>query len=395
MIGGQPFQTVEGAPTGAVFSGIAGQFLVGTTATDDARHVELRLRERGREDPRLERRVDGRARDRAEQRPVRSTRASRSRTPTPAARGSTRPTSRNARVDVFDGSWHTVNDPGAFVDPHMKHHYAPFGIQTIGDARLRQLREAGPALRRRAARKGRGFVDAYDLHGQLPRAASRSAGSSTHRGASRSAPAGFGRFGGDLLVGNFGDGQINAYEEKDNGHFEHRGTLKDADGKKLAIDGLWALEFGNSGSNGTPNQLFFTAGPNDEADGLFGKINATQLSGSSTSRLVRAFGLARGGPSSIRRPARGPATVSGPRRMSEEPPNRMSMRDRRVQAAILIGFVVVVVAIVVVATRDNSPSGSTAGTSTADIDRESATGRVTTPPLPTVTTTPGQRSRAC
>ncbi len=103
---------------------------------------------------------------------------------------------------------------------------------------------------------------------------SRVAGSSTRRGAWRSAPPGFGRFGGDLLVGNFGDGEINAYELKENGHYEHHGTLKDVDGKKLAIDGLWALEFGNSGSNGTPNQLFFTAGPEDETHGLFGTITA-------------------------------------------------------------------------------------------------------------------------
>src|SRR6266498_3284949 len=78
----------------------------------------------------------------------------------------------------------------------------------------------------------------------------------------------FGSFAGDLLVGNFGDGQINAYAENADGDFEHRGTLTGADGKKLAIDGLWALEFGNAGNNGTPNQLFFSAGPDDESHGL-------------------------------------------------------------------------------------------------------------------------------
>jgi uncharacterized protein (TIGR03118 family) len=88
------------------------------------------------------------------------------------------------------------------------------------------------------------------------------------------APASFGRFGGDLLVGNFGDGQINAYEEMSNGRFEHRGTLH-VDHHKLSIDGLWALEFGNAGSNGDPRTLFFTAGLNDEADGLFGTITPT------------------------------------------------------------------------------------------------------------------------
>lgn len=86
------------------------------------------------------------------------------------------------------------------------------------------------------------------------------------------APASFGRFGNDLLVGNFGDGQINAYAEKPHGRFVHRGTLRAAGHGKLTIDGLWALEFGNSGSNGDPQTLFFTAGPNDEADGLFGTI---------------------------------------------------------------------------------------------------------------------------
>ena len=122
--------------------------------------------------------------------------------------------------------------------------------------------------------KGRGFVDAYNLTGHfLGRVAQR--GPLDAPWGLAWAPDGFGRFGGDLLVGNFGDGQINAYEEKANGRFEPRGTLKAADGKKLAIDGLWALEFGNSGANGTPNDLYFTAGPNDESDGLFGKIDAS------------------------------------------------------------------------------------------------------------------------
>ena len=89
------------------------------------------------------------------------------------------------------------------------------------------------------------------------------------------APANFGRFGGDLLVGNFGDGQINAYEELANGGWAHRGELRTADGKSLSIDGLWALEFGHGApNNGPANTLFFTAGPNDEANGLFGSITS-------------------------------------------------------------------------------------------------------------------------
>jgi uncharacterized protein (TIGR03118 family) len=88
------------------------------------------------------------------------------------------------------------------------------------------------------------------------------------------APASFGRFGGDLLVGNFGDGEINAYEELPDGRFAHRGELRGADGKSLAIDGLWALEFGNGGAAGPTGTLFFTAGPDEESHGLFGSITA-------------------------------------------------------------------------------------------------------------------------
>ena len=86
------------------------------------------------------------------------------------------------------------------------------------------------------------------------------------------APASFGRFGGDLLVGNFGDGRINAFEEQANRQFAHRGGLR-GDGHTLSIDGLRALEFGNDGNAGPSTRLFFTAGPNDEADGLFGSID--------------------------------------------------------------------------------------------------------------------------
>ena len=156
----------------------------------------------------------------------------------------------------------------------MKRHYAPFGIQTIGSRVFVTYGQAGPRSTTRSHGQGRGFVDVYDLTGNFlaPRRAARPAQRAVgpREGARR-----WGRFGGDLLVGNFGDGQINAFEEMPNGRFEPRGTLKAADGKKLAIDGLWALEFGNSGANGTPNDLYFTAGPNDESDGLFGKINAS------------------------------------------------------------------------------------------------------------------------
>jgi uncharacterized protein (TIGR03118 family) len=87
------------------------------------------------------------------------------------------------------------------------------------------------------------------------------------------APSDFGRFSGDLLVGNFGDGQINAYELRPNGQYTHRGELRE-NGSVISIDGLWALGFGNGGQAGPTNTLFFTAGPDEETHGLFGKITA-------------------------------------------------------------------------------------------------------------------------
>jgi len=85
------------------------------------------------------------------------------------------------------------------------------------------------------------------------------------------APANFGRFSGDLLVGNFGDGRINVFDPTT---FEPKGHLKDASGKAVVIDGLWGIGFGNGAAAGPVNALYFAAGPHDEAAGLFGRIDA-------------------------------------------------------------------------------------------------------------------------
>jgi uncharacterized protein (TIGR03118 family) len=87
------------------------------------------------------------------------------------------------------------------------------------------------------------------------------------------APADFGKFSGDLLVGNFGDGRISAYHRGEDG-WEARGLLKGTDHRPLEIDGLWGIGFGNGANAGPTNTLFFAAGPNDEEDGLFGSITA-------------------------------------------------------------------------------------------------------------------------
>jgi len=176
----------------------------------------------------------------------------------------------HARVDVFNGAWANVTPVGSFVDLMLPEGYAPFGIQTIGSRVFVSYAKQDAAKKDEVAGEGRGFVDAYDLAGNLLGRIAQHGQLNAPWGLAL-APASFGRYAGDLLVGNFGDGQINAFEETASG-FEHRGTLRDATDGKLVIDGLWALEFGNAGSNGNPDTLFFTAGPNDESHGLFGTI---------------------------------------------------------------------------------------------------------------------------
>jgi uncharacterized protein (TIGR03118 family) len=180
----------------------------------------------------------------------------------------------NDRVDVFDGSWTQLTIPGAFVDPKLPDGFAPFGIQAIGGTIFVTYAKQDSAAHDDVAGQGLGFVDMFDLNGAfLGRVATR--GQLNSPWGLAMAPANFGRFGGDLLVGNFGDGQINAYGLQPNGNFEHRGELREAGGKVLTIDGLWALQFGKGAvNNGPTDTLFFTAGPNGEADGLFGTIRA-------------------------------------------------------------------------------------------------------------------------
>jgi uncharacterized protein (TIGR03118 family) len=176
----------------------------------------------------------------------------------------------HARVDVFNGAWQNVTASHPFTDPMLPDGYAPFGIQAIGSRIFVSYAQQDAEKMDEIAGEGRGFVDAYDLAGNLLARVAQHGQLNAPWGLAM-APASFDRYAGDLLVGNFGDGQINAYEETASG-FEHRGTLRDSSGGKLVIDGLWALEFGNSNNNGNPDTLFFTAGPNDESHGLFGTI---------------------------------------------------------------------------------------------------------------------------
>ena len=180
----------------------------------------------------------------------------------------------NGAVDIFDASFHAVSMPGAFTDPTLPAGFAPFGIQNINGTIYVTYALQDEDKEDDVAGPGNGFVDAFTTSGAFIRRVA-SMGELNSPWGLALAPANFGRFSGDLLIGNFGDGRIHAFREED-GEFEAVGLLHSAGGKPIQIDGLWALQFGHgtsaSSANGLTNTLFFTAGPAEEEHGLFGSI---------------------------------------------------------------------------------------------------------------------------
>ncbi len=165
----------------------------------------------------------------------------------------------NARIDVYDARWRRVQRTGAFVDARIPAWYAPFGIHAIGGHVF--VTYVGRAPVNGNDDPTGGYVDEFDRVGRL---VARVA----HRGPLNApwgvalAPRGFGRFGGDLLVGNFGDGHINAFRRTHEG-WAFDGTLHDTHGKPIALSGLWGLAFGNGGMAGGERTLFFASGPHE------------------------------------------------------------------------------------------------------------------------------------
>jgi uncharacterized protein (TIGR03118 family) len=171
---------------------------------------------------------------------------------------------RFGTVEVFDSHFNLVN---SFTDPTVPAGFAPFGIHNIGGKLYVTFAKQGPGKGDDAARPGNGFVDVFAPNGDLlQRLVSR--GKLDSPWAVTMAPSTFGAFGGDILVGNFGNGRIHAYDPASG---ELEGTLR-RQGGPIVIEGLWGLRFAPATPGAGPNTLFFTAGLNHEADGLFGTL---------------------------------------------------------------------------------------------------------------------------
>jgi uncharacterized protein (TIGR03118 family) len=181
---------------------------------------------------------------------------------------------RAGTIDVFapDGSngfraATSQEIPGNLTDPGIPDGYAPFGIQNIGGVLFVTYALQNAQKHDDVAGQGHGFVDMFDTDGNLLKRFVTHGQLNSPWGVARASFT-FGDLSGDILVGNFGDGTINAYDPS-TGNF--RGTVRDVNNKPLVIDGLWTLTLGG-GKNSNPNTLYFTAGPNGETDGLFGTI---------------------------------------------------------------------------------------------------------------------------
>lgn len=188
------------------------------------------------------------------------------------------------RVDIFDGQFRQV---GSFTDSTVPSGFAPFNVQSLNGSLYVSFAKRQTNGTDDVAGVGNGFIDVFDSTGHLQRRLVSNGPLNSPWGMTI-APQSFGQFAGSLLVGNFGDGKVHAFDPTTG---KAMGELMMANGKPLVVDGLWSLRRGPNGS------VTFSAGPNDEKDGLLGTIQAASTSKPPTATtalkaLSRVSGLA-------------------------------------------------------------------------------------------------------
>ncbi|HMC61207.1 MAG TPA: TIGR03118 family protein, partial [Candidatus Solibacter sp.] len=181
---------------------------------------------------------------------------------------------KSGAIDVFDAQFKPVTlAAGTFTDPKVPAGYAPFNIWNLGGKLYIAYAQQNAAKTGNSFGAGLGYVSVFDTTGKLLQSLIAGGTGSLLNApwGLAIAPASFGKFANDLLVGNFGDGTINAYDPATGAVI---GTLQDATGKNIVIQGLWSLLLGNGGSGGDKDAIYFTAGPGNEKHGLLGSITA-------------------------------------------------------------------------------------------------------------------------
>jgi uncharacterized protein (TIGR03118 family) len=183
---------------------------------------------------------------------------------------------KSGGIDVFDANFAPVKlAAGSFTDPKIPTGFAPFNIWTINNKLYVAYAKQGTGVLD-APGAGNGYVDVYDPSGKLLQSliAGGTGSALNSPWGMAIAPATFGQYANDLLVGNFGDGLINAFDPTTG---KYLGTLQDQNGKNIVNQGLWALLFGNGGSGGDVNTLYITAGPGGQKHGLLASIQPNPI----------------------------------------------------------------------------------------------------------------------
>ena len=192
---------------------------------------------------------------------------------------------KTGKIDVVKGNAGAPDLAGNFTDPNLPAGYAPFNIQLLGGKLYVTYALVDPSTGDDVSGAGHGFVDEFNTDGTLV-ARVGTAGTLDSPWGLALAPASFGAFAGDLLVGNFGDGRVNVFDLGTDAFVDQ---LDGLDGNPLSIDGLWGLAAGNDGSGGSSQAIYFSAGPDDESHGLFGVIGLAVPEPSALLLLFVAF----------------------------------------------------------------------------------------------------------
>jgi uncharacterized protein (TIGR03118 family) len=175
------------------------------------------------------------------------------------------------KVLPFDVNFKAATLTGKFEDPQMLSGFAPFGIQNIGGVLFVTYVPVTELENKGASTPGQGIVDIFDANGNFVRRFAELGPLNAPWGVAQ-APSNFGEFSNDILVGNFGGGNILAYDPN-TGRF--KGELEGSNGKPIMNPGLWTITFGNGLLNQGTNTLFFTAGLDGGQHGVYGQITAT------------------------------------------------------------------------------------------------------------------------